>query len=35
MSAGCEKTLGQRHIYPDELRALKEIPAVAYGELLV
>ena len=26
---------GQRHIYPDELKALKEILSVSYDELFV
>lgn len=40
---GCDVTrsalakieVGQRHIYPDELRALREILGVAYEELFV
>ncbi len=40
---GCDVTrsalakieVGQRHIYPDELKALKEIPSVSYDDLLI
>lgn len=26
---------GQRHVYPDELKLLREIPGVSYDELFV
>lgn len=40
---GCDVTrsalakieVGQRHIYPDELKALKEILSVSYDDLLI
>ncbi len=40
---GCDVTrsalakieVGQRHIYPDELKALKEILSVSYDNLLI
>lgn len=40
---GCDVTrsalakieVGQRHIYPDELKALKEILSVSYEDLLI
>ena len=34
-SALAKIEVGQRHIYPDELRALREILGVAYEELFV
>lgn len=34
-SALAKMEVGQRHIYPDELRALRDILAVPYEELFV
>ncbi len=34
-SALAKSEVGQRHIYPDELKALKEILSVSYDDLLI
>ena len=34
-SAFAEMEVGQRHIYPDELKIIKEILAVSFDELFV
>ena len=34
-SAFAKIEVGQRHIYPDELKALKDILAVSYDELFI